>query len=164
MKSIISIGLILLASNSYAQKVIPFNADLEDKLIEYIIVADGISKDFIEEIKSFNYDSMGADSIEVLVEPLRIKDLSNEMIIEADELTVDFGLFQFYCPLVMPIRSHLMLKNKNDIIIIEDNDIISQTEVMINYFKGHADIPQVYFSTFMIHLIKTYNDKYLFIE
>ena len=37
MKSMILIGLLLLASNSYAQKIIPFNADLEDKLIEYII-------------------------------------------------------------------------------------------------------------------------------
>ena len=49
----ILIGLILLASNSYAQKIIPFNANLEDKLIEYIITADGISEDFIEEIKHF---------------------------------------------------------------------------------------------------------------
>ena len=164
MKSMILIGLILLASNSYAQKIIPFNADLEDKLIEYIITADGISEDFIEEIKHLNCDSITTDSIEVFVDPLLIKDISDDMPIEADELTGDFGLFQFYCPLVMPLRPHLILKNKDEIMIIEDNDIIRQTEVLINYFKENADIPRVYFSTFMMHLIKTNDDKKLYVE
>ena len=164
MKCIILIGLILLSSNSYAQKIIPFNADLEDKLIEYIIAADGISEDFIEQIKDLNWCSMTTDSIEVFAEPLLIKNLSDEMPIEAAELTCKFGLFQFYCPLVMPLRPHLMLKNKDEIMIIEDNDIISQTEVLINYFKEDDDIPRVYFSTFMKYLIKIHDDKKLYVE
>lgn len=116
MKRCVFIILLFLTFNSYAQKTVPCNSEIEDFLLSYLSVTDNISEEFIISIKQQKLQPIDDDCIEVFSEPIIVENLLTEKVVTFEELLKSNGIFRFYCPMVLPLRLHILLKQQEDIV------------------------------------------------
>ena len=119
MKRYFFIILLFLTFNSYAQKKVPCNSEIEDFLLSHLVATDDISEEFIISLKQLKLQKQDDDCIEVFSEPIIIENLLTEKDVTFEELLSSNGIFRFYCPMVLPLRLHILLKQQEDIVIVE---------------------------------------------
>jgi len=157
---------MLIASNIYAQQQkISHKSNIKDILIEHLAVIHDFPDSFRNGLETYK-ESFITDSIEVFFDPVVVFNLSNEMV-NPDNITDKYGIFQFYCPLVMPIRCDIFLKYCNEVTtlnIIDSNDLIQQTEKIIKFFYKHPDIPRRYFNIYLKYMLDTHEANLSILE
>lgn len=164
MKNFVLFLLLLIATNSYAQKVIPFNSEYIDLLVRHMAMTDPIVTDEINE--TIRIKDWYADSEQELIV---IYDVINSGTVDTMEDFSDFGMFVFECPMVHPSWIHVFLKYKNEIVIIEDDmedtifdgkgngqHLIKQVGYLVRFFDEHQDVPRSYFAICTRRLIEIY--------
>lgn len=154
MKRCIFIILLFLAFNSYAQS--------------YLIKTDDISEEFINAVKQPGLQTKEDDCIEVFSEPILVKNLSTENFVTFEDLLTSDGIFTFYCPLILPFRFHILLKQQEDIVIVEqygyEEDVTHKhREVLVNFFHDHPELTSSDFTIYetLINDADRYNSTYL---
>ena len=170
MKQLIVVLCLLIASDIYAQKVLPFDVDLEDSLINHMVNVDAsISAGLLETklLKEENQEQYKHE--DVYCEPVEIFDLINNRGIELNEINCDFGMYVFWFPMQHPSWSHIFLKYHGEVIIIEDDltdnyfkanngqCLINQVGFLTIFFKQHQDIPRSYFPICVKLLMQRYD-------
>ena len=168
MKRCIFIILLFLAFNSYAQKTVPCNSGIEDFLLSYLIKTDDISEEFIISLKQLKLQKQDGDCIEVFSEPIIIENLLTEKDVTFEELLRSNGMFRFYCPMVLPLRLHILLKQQEDIVIVEQYGCVEDPtdkhiEVLLDFFNNHPELTPSDFSRYetFIKEADRYNSTYL---
>lgn len=168
MKRCIFIILLFLAFNSYAQKTVPCNSGIEDFLLSYLIKTDDISEEFIISLKQLKLQKQDGDCIEVFSEPIIIENLLTEKDVTFEELLRSNGIFRFYCPMVLPLRLHILLKQQEDIVIVEQYGYVEDPtdkhiEVLLDFFNNHPELTPSDFSRYetFIKEADRYNSTYL---
>ena len=154
MKRCIFIILLFLAFNSYAQS--------------YLIKTDDISEEFINAVKQPGLQTKEDDCIEVFSEPILVKNLLTENFVTFEDLLTSDGIFTFYCPLILPFRFHILLKQQEDIVIVEqygyEEDVTHKhREVLVNFFYDHPELTSSDFTIYetFINDADRYNSTYL---
>ena len=154
MKRCIFIILLFLAFNSYAQS--------------YLIKTDDISEEFIISLKQLKLQKQDDDCIEVFSEPIIIENLLTEKDVTFEELLSSNGIFRFYCPMVLPLRLHILLKQQEDIVIVEqygyaEDPTDKHKEVLLDFFNKHPELTPSDFSKYetFIKEADRYNSTYL---
>lgn len=167
MKRCIFIILLFLAFNSYAQKTVPCNSGIEDFLLSYLIKTDDISEEFIISLKQLKLQKQDGDCIEVFSEPIIIENLLTEKDVTFEELLRSNGIFRFYCPMVLPLRLHILLKQQEDIVIVEQYGYVEDPtdkhiEVLLDFFNNHPELTPSDFSRYetFIKEADRYNSTY----
>ena len=168
MKRCIFIILLFWAFNSYAQKTVPCNSGIEDFLLSYLIKTDDISEEFIISLKQLKLQKQDDDCIEVFSEPIIIENLLTEKDVTFEELLSSNGIFRFYCPMVLPLRLHILLKQQEDIVIVEqygyaEDPTDKHKEVLLDFFNKHPELTPSDFSKYetFIKEADRYNSTYL---
>lgn len=168
MKRCIFIILLFLAFNSYAQKTVPCNSGIEDFLLSYLIKTKDISEEFINAVKQPGPQTKEDDCIEVFSEPILVKNLLTENFVTFEDLLTSDGIFTFYCPLILPFRFHILLKQQEDIVIVEqygyEEDVTHKhREVLVNFFYDHPELTSSDFTIYetFINDADRYNSTYL---
>ena len=153
MKRCVFIILLFLTFNLYAQKPVPYNLEIGDSLLSHLMVTDNIPEEFIISVKQQEQEQIEDDCILVFNEPILVQNLLTEQFVTCEELLKSNGIFTFYCPLILPWRLHILLKQQEDIVIIEEHgyteDIRSKhIEVLIDFFNNHPELTPSYFATY----------------
>ena len=168
MKRYFFIILLLLTFSSYAQKKVPCNSEIEDFLLSHLAATDDISEEFIISLKQLKLQKQDGDCIEVFSEPIIIENLLTEKDVTFEELLRSNGIFRFYCPMVLPLRLHILLKQQEDIVIVEQygygEDVTHKhREVLVNFFYDHPELTSSDFSIYetFINDADRYNSTYL---
>ena len=167
MKRCVFIILLFLTFNSYAQKTVPCNSEIEDFLLSYLSVTDNISEEFIISIKQQKLQPIDDDCIEVFSEPIIVENLLTEKVVTFEELLKSNGIFRFYCPMVLPLRLHILLKQQEDIVIVEyeySEDVTNKhKDVLGDFFCRHPELSPSDFSRYetFIKDADRYNATYL---
>lgn len=168
MKRYFFIILLLLTFSTYAQKKVPCNSEIEDFLLSHLVATDDISEEFIISLKQLKLQKQDGDCIEVFSEPIIIENLLTEKDVTFEELLRSNGIFRFYCPMVLPLRLHILLKQQEDIVIVEqygyEEDVTHKhREVLVNFFYDHPELTSSDFSIYetFINDADRYNSTYL---
>ena len=168
MKRYFFIILLLLTFSSYAQKKVPCNSEIEDFLLSHLVATDDISEEFIISLKQLKLQKQDGDCIEVFSEPIIIENLLTEKDVTFEELLRSNGIFRFYCPMVLPLRLHILLKQQEDIVIVEQYGYVEDVthkhrEVLVNFFYDHPELTSSDFSIYetFINDADRYNSTYL---
>ena len=137
-------------------------------LLSYLIKTDDISEEFINAVKQPGLQTKEDDCIEVFSEPILVKNLSTENFVTFEDLLTSDGIFTFYCPLILPFRFHILLKQQEDIVIVEqygyEEDVTHKhREVLVNFFYDHPELTSSDFSIYetFINDADRYNSTYL---
>lgn len=145
--------LLFVATNTFAQKIIPYNEKIEENLWK--------------EARDLPYLSPTEENDEMWKHVL-IRDLISSQFVEPNALLMPYGIFTFHDPGIHPTIDHIMIKYHDCLIIIKDDmseDILAeQSGFLINFFAEHKDIPRSYFPIFLKHLINVYEDNRLYLE
>lgn len=168
MKRYVFIILLFLTFNSYAQKTVPYNSGIEDFLLSYLIDTDDISEEFIIALKQLKSQTKDDDCIEELSEPILVENLLTEKVVTFEELLQSNGIFTFYCPLILPLRLHILLKQQEDIVIVGQygytEDVTNKhRDVLVDFFCKHPELTPSDFSRYeaFIKEADRYNSTYL---
>ena len=168
MKRYFFIILLFLTFNSYAQKKVPCNSEIEDFLLSHLVATDDISEEFIISLKQLKLQKQDDDCIEVFSEPIIIENLLTEKDVTFEELLSSNGIFRFYCPMVLPLRLHILLKQQEDIVIVEqygyaEDPTDKHKEVLLDFFNKHPELRPSDFSKYetFIKEADRYNSTYL---
>ena len=160
--------LLLLTFSSYAQKKVPCNSEIEDFLLSHLVATDDISEEFIISLKQLKLQKQDGDCIEVFSEPIIIENLLTEKDVPFEELLRSNGIFRFYCPMVLPLRLHILLKQQEDIVIVEQYGYVEDStdkhiEVLLDFFNNHPELTPSDFSRYetFIKEADRYNSTYL---
>lgn len=169
-RHLIIILFLLAAINSYAQKVIPLDSNLEKELVRYMEMTDPTIADDIIDYKGL----YGDDPNEELI---IIYDIINDYRVDKIEGSSDFGMFGFECPMVHPSWTHIFLIYGEEIVIIEDDlddhvfngkgngqHLLKQIEFLVSFFSEHPDIPRSYFEICSKRLIEIYGQNRIILE
>lgn len=153
MRFIYTIFLLLLVTNAFAQKVIPYDEHIEEKLWEE-------ARD-LPEVSPM-------DENDEIWKHVLIRDLTSNQFVDPDSLLMDYGILEFYDPGVNPRRCHILIKYHDSLVIIKDDRseeaLARQFKSLIEFFEEHEDIPQSYFLTFSKHLINVYEENRIYLE
>lgn len=145
--------LLLLTSNTFAQKVIPYDEHTEEKLWKE-------ARD-LPEVSPI-------DENDEIWKHVLIRDLTSNQFVDPDSLLMDYGILEFYDPGVNPRRCHILIKYHDSLVIIKDDEsqdtLARQFKSLIEFFEEHEDIPQSYFLTFSKHLINVYEGNRIYFE
>lgn len=168
MKRYFFIILLLLTFSSYAQKKVPCNSGIEDFLLSHLVATDDISEEIIISLKQLKLQKQDGDCIEVFSEPIIIENLLTEKDVTFEELLRSNGIFRFYCPMVLPLRLHILLKQQEDIVIVEQYGYVEDPtdkhiEVLLDFFNNHPELTPSNFSRYETFIKETdrYNSTYL---
>ena len=160
--------LLLLTFSSYAQKKVPCNSEIEDFLLSHLVATDDISEEFIISLKQLKLQKQDGDCIEGFSEPIIIENLLTEKDVTFEELLRSNGIFRFYCPMVLPLRLHILLKQQEDIVIVEQYGYVEDStdkhiEVLLDFFNNHPELTPSDFSRYetFIKEADRYNSTYL---
>lgn len=169
MRNILIMIFMMIASNIYAQKVLPFNEHLEDQLIEYLVDKNPrITREFMDTLKKISSEI--TDHANEYCEPIEIFDIQSEKFVDPKEMTSDFGVYTFDCPMIHGDWIFVLLKYHDSVIIIEDdltptddfsldwdyNTLMKHTEFLNSFFTDHPDIPKSYYPVFLQNLISVF--------
>lgn len=166
MRTILVILFMMIASNIYAQKVLTFDDNLEDALIEYLVHTDCITSEFMKTLKHIRNEITDQDN--EYCEPIAVIDIQANKGVHLDDITQDFGMFCFHCPMIDGSYYHVFIKHYNSVIIIEEDftptddghrdwiyiTLMKNTEFLNNFFKDHLDIPKRYYPIYLNNLIR----------
>lgn len=145
--------LLLVTSNTFAQKIIPYNEKIEEKLW---MEARGLP------------DLSSTEENDEIWKQVFIRDLTSNQFVEPDALSMTYGIFTFHDPLTSPTTYHIMIKYHDCLVIIKDDSseeiLAEQSEFLINFFAEHKDIPRSYFPIFLKHLINVYEENRIYLE
>lgn len=160
--------ILLLTFSSYAQKKVLCNSEIEDFLLSHLVATDDISEEFIISLKQLKLQKQDGDCIEVFSEPIIIENLLTEKDVTFEELLRSNGIFRFYCPMVLPLRLHILLKQQEDIVIVEQYGYVEDPtdkhiEVLLDFFNNHPELTPSDFSRYetFIKEADRYNSTYL---
>ena len=150
MRPLILLITLLLASDIYAQKVIPFH-DLE------------------KEVKTQIQNYWESDNIETIYVWDKL-DGSPKGIeyTECDKIAVDYSIFQYRAPYISPPRYCLFIKHKDIIIFLEDSwykdTFLTQVQTLVNYFLTYQDAPQENFPKYLKILVENREQNLMYLE
>lgn len=170
MRQLIIILFLFVATNSYAQKVIPLDSNLVNELVRYMEMTDHTIADNINDTMSLKGDYPNE---EIIV----IYDIINSHEVDNIEESGDFGMFVFECSMVHPSWSHIFLRYKDEIVIIEDDlddhifngkgsgqHLLKQIEFLVRFFSEHQDISRNYVAICTRRLIEIYEQNRTILE
>ena len=150
MRPLILLLTLLLASDMYAQKVIPFH-DLEKEV--KIQIQNYWESDNIETIYVWDKLDGSPKGIEYT---------------ECDKIDVDYCIFQYRAPYISPPRYCLFIKHKDIVIFLEDSfykdTFITQVQTLVNYFQTYQDAPQENFPKYLKILIENREQNLMYLE
>lgn len=170
MRHFTIILFLLVVTNSYAQKVIPFDSNLINELVRYMEMTDPTISDAINKTESRKGDYLNDELIVIY-------DIMNSCRMNKVEEFNDFGMYIFVYPMAHPSWTYVFLKYKDEIVIIEDDmednifnekgnglHLIKQVEFLARFFAEHQDISRSYFATCTRHLIDIYEQNRTILE
>lgn len=173
MRNVLIIMFMTIASNIYAQKVLPFDEHLEDELIEYLVNAEPrITREFMETLKKIRSEI--TDPANEYCEPIVTFDIQSDKYVNLKDMTQDFGMYMLDCPMIDGSWCHVFIKYHDSVIIIEDdltptddwspdwsyNTLMKHTEFLNGFFADHPDIPRSYYPIFLKNLISVFELNY----
>jgi len=150
MRYLILLLSLLLASDIYAQKVIPFH-DLEKEV--RIQIQNYWESDNIETIYVHDQLDGSPKGIEYT---------------ECDKIDVDYSIFAIDAPFISPPRACFFIKHKDIIIFLEDSwykdTFLTQVQTLVNYFQTYQDAPQENFPKYLKILIENREQNLMYLE
>lgn len=154
MKFINTFFLLLLATNLFAQKIIPYNENIEEELWTWTRRTDTS----IFELEGY----------EEIWKHVIVKDLATCKRVEPNAISADYGVFEFYDPGHFPMREYLMIKHHDSCTIVEYDfsaeAIVGQIEFLTDFFEEHKNIPSDYFMICLKHLVHVYEKREIILE
>ena len=152
MRPLILLLTLLLASDIYAQKVIPFH-DLEKEVRNQI----------------WNYWMLDdeEDRYIVIGDMLNLEAKCIEYT-ECYKIDVDYSIFQYRAAFIMPSRNLFFIKHKDIIIFLEDSwykdTFLTQVQTLVNYFLTYQDAPQENFPKYLKILMENREQNLMYLE
>ena len=143
MRNVLIMTFMMIASNIYAQKVLPFNEHLEDELIEYLVNNDPrITREFMDTLKKISSEI--TDHANEYCEPIEIYDIQSDKSIDLKDMTSDFGVYTFDCPMMHGDWIFVLLKYHDSVIIIEvDLTNLKEYQRQLNLLDNEISIEEM---------------------